>query len=210
MLGQMRVVFIFVVLLVVLCLAAPTTFAIHYWLDGKATIARANQSGALGLAPAGRLNTVEYTVAMSEFRETWGTRAQPCRTIAYLWTDLTGQTTPTSMPVSQRVATAVIGERRGTSVRWQVQRIIVACQLEQIYDDRQLLRLLLRGANFGQEPLGIDAAAQAYFAKPSSTLNRAESARLAALLRAPSLRNQPERWTERARLIEERVAAAAQ
>jgi len=73
-----------------------------------------------------------------------------------------------------------------------------------------LLRLWLDHASFGQEPLGIEAASQAYFGKPSAALNSEESARLAALLRAPSLRNQPERWTERARLIQERVAAAAQ
>jgi len=33
--------------------------------------------------------------------------------------------------------------------------------------------------------------------------------RLAALVRAPGLRNQPERWTERARLIQNRVAEIA-
>jgi hypothetical protein len=210
MLGQMRVVFIFVVLLVLLCIAAPVTFAVRFWSDGRAVIARANQRGALGLAPAGRLNVAEYTIAMSEFRDTWGMRAQPCRTLAYMWADITSESAPSSMPISHKVATAIIGEQRGTSVRWQVRRIIVACQLEQLYDDRQLLRLWLERAYFGREPRGIDAAAQSYFSKTSATLTRAEAARLAALLRAPSLRNQPERWTERARLIEERVAAAAQ
>jgi hypothetical protein len=205
----MRVVFIFVILIVLLCLAAPATFAIQVWLDAKATIARADRGGALGLAPAGRLNVVEYTVAMSEFRETWDMRAQPCRTIAYLWNDLTSENAPSTPTVAHKVATVVLGEPRERSVRWQVRRFMVSCQLEQIYDDRQLLRLWLERVSFGREQVGIEAASQAYFGKPSSTLNSEESARLTALLRAPSLRNQPERWTERARLIQERVAATA-
>jgi monofunctional biosynthetic peptidoglycan transglycosylase len=88
-----------------------------------------------------------------------------------------------------------------------VRRLIVSCQLEQRFDDRQLLRLWLGRASFGRDVVGLENAAQAIFGKPSSALNRDESARLAALLRAPSLRTQPERWTERAREIEERVAA---
>lgn len=205
----MRVVFIFVVLLVLIALAVPTTFAVRYWLDGGDVIARARQSGELRAPSAGRLTRAEYTIAMSEFGETWRTRIDPCRTFANLWFDLTDQYAPAQTPVSHKLATAVIGEQRGTSVRWQIRRFIVSCQLERGFDDRQMLRIWLRNAYFGQETRGIEAASQAFFGKPSAELNSEESARLAALIRAPSLRTQPERWTERARLIQERVAAAA-
>jgi hypothetical protein len=67
--ARVRVVFIFIVILVLLALAAPATFAVQVWLDGRSTIARAEQDGALR-ARAGRLSTVEYTIAMNEFRET--------------------------------------------------------------------------------------------------------------------------------------------
>jgi hypothetical protein len=209
MLARMRVVFIFLVLLVLIALALPTTFAVRYWLDGRDVIARAEQSGELRAPIAGRLTVAEYMIAMNEFRDTWRTRAQPCRTFAYIWADLTSENTPGGMPVSQRFATSLLGEQRGTSIRWQVRRLIVACQLEQRFDDRQMLRLWLERAYFGREALGIENAARAYFGKSSSELDSNESARLAALLKGPGVRNQPERWTERARLIQNRVAEIA-
>jgi len=206
----MRVVFIFVVILVLLGMAVPMAFAVRYWLDGRAVIARAEQGGALRGASAERLTVAEHTIAMNEFRETWRSRAIPCRTLAYLWNDLTTESGPRTMPVSYKLGTSLLGEQRGTSVRWQVRRLIVSCQLEQRFDDRQLLRMWLTQAYFGRETFGLENASQAIFGKPSSALNGEEAARLAALLRAPSLRGQPERWAERARLIQERVAPRAQ
>ena len=203
--ARVRVVFIFIVILVLLALAAPATFAVQVWLDGQATIVRAEQSGALGRVRAGRLSTAEYAIAMNEFRETWRSRAMPCRTLANLWADLATESAPDTLPVSHKLAGSLMGERRQTSIRWQVRRYIVSCQLEQRYDDRQMLRLWLDDASFGSNIVGLENAAQAIFSKPSGALNRDESARLAALLRAPSLRGQPDRWTERAQQIEQRV-----
>lgn len=205
----MRVVFIFVVLLVLMALAVPTVFAVNYWFDGRAVIARAEQSGALRAAPAGRLNVPEYMIAINEYGDTWRDTAIPCRTLGNIWADLTSEGGIESVAVSQRLATSLLGEQRGTSIRWQVRRLIVACQLEQRYDDRQMLRLWLEHAYFGREARGIEAAAHSYFDKSSSELDSAESARLAALLAAPGLRTQPERLAERARLIQNRVAAIA-
>jgi hypothetical protein len=210
MLAAMRAVFIFIVLLLLIAMAAPATFAVQLWLDGQSVIARAAQSGALRAPPAGRLNRAEYTIAMNEFRETWHSRAIPCRTLANLWADVTTGSAPQTLPVSHKLATSLLPERRETSIRWQMQRFIVACQLEQRFEDRQLLRLWLARASFGPDAVGLETAAQAIFGKPSSALNGEESAQLAALLRAPSLRNQPERWTDRARLIQERIDAGAQ
>lgn len=205
----MRAVFIFVVIIILIVLAVPATFAVRFWTDGSAVLARAERSGALRAADSGRLNLVERTVAMSEFRDTWRTHATPCRTLAFLWYDLTDQGAPEGVSVSQKVATTLLTENRGTSVRWQIRRFIVACQLEQRFNDRQLLRMWLGRVSFGQGVEGVEAASQAVFGKPSRELNAEESARLTALLRAPSLRSQPERWAERAQLIQESVAAPA-
>lgn len=210
MLRSMRVVFIFVVLLLLIVLAVPATIAVQFWTDGGSVIARAEQSGALRAPPGGaRLTTVERTIAMHEFPETWRTHAIPCRTLAFLWFDLTTDDAPQGTPVSQKFATALLSERRATSIRWQVRRFVVACQLEQRFDDAQLLRMWLAAASFGEGAVGLENAAQAIFGKPSRALNGEESARLAALLRAPGLRGQPERWAERARTIQERVAPRA-
>lgn len=205
-----RVVFIFVVILVLLGLAVPAVFAVQLWLDGQSVLTRAEQGGALRSVSAGRLNMAERTIAMNEFRETWRSRAIPCRTFATLWADITTDDAPQSLPVSHKLATSLLDQRRETSIRWQMRRLIVACQLEQRFEDRQLLRLWLARASFGRDAVGVESAAQSIFGKPSQALTSEESARLAALLRAPSLRTQPERWTERARLIQERVARRAQ
>jgi membrane peptidoglycan carboxypeptidase len=143
---------------------------------------------------------------MNEFRDTWLTHATPCRTLAFVWYDLTDQAAPQGISVSQKFATALLPDNRGTSIRWQIRRLIVACQLEQRFNDRQLLRLWLARASFGRDAEGVEAAAQMIFGKPSTALNAEEAARLTALLRGPGLRTRPEDWTERARVIQERVA----
>ena len=206
----MRAVFIFVVILLLIAMAVPATFAVRFWMDGQAVLARAERSGALR-APTerGPLTGVERTIAMSEFRSTWKTSGTPCRTAVFLWADLTTDDAPHGMPVSQRVSTRLLGEQQGTSIRWQIRRLIVACQLEQRFDDTRLLRMWLATVNFGQDAVGIEAASQSIFGKPSRDLNAEESARLAVLLKGSSLRNQPERWGERARALQERLAAPA-
>jgi hypothetical protein len=206
----MRAVFIFVVILLLIGMAVPITFAVRFWLDGQSVLVRAEQSGALRMPAArGPLTGVERTIAMSEFRSTWRTSGTPCRTLMFVWADLTTDDAPRGMPVSQRVSTRLLGEQQGISIRWQIRRLIVACQLEQRFDDPRLLRMWLSTVNFGQGEVGIEAAAQSIFGKPSSALNAEESARLAVLLKGASLRNQPDRWAERARQLQERIATPA-
>ncbi|MEZ5959350.1 MAG: transglycosylase domain-containing protein [Hyphomonadaceae bacterium] len=203
----MRAVFIFVVILLLIGMAVPVTFAVRFWMDGSAVVARAEQAGALRVSARGPLTPVERTIAMSEFRGTWKTHGQPCRTLFFIWTDLTTEDAPRGMPVSQRVSTALLGEQNGTSIRWQIRRIVAACHLERRFDDPRLLRVWLASAYFGRNETGIETASQSIFGKPSSELNAEESARLAVLLRAPGLRSNPELWAERARELQGRIAA---
>lgn len=206
----MRAVFIFVVILLLIAMAVPATFAVRFWMDGAAVLAQAEQNGALR-APAARgpLTGVERTIAMSEFASTWRTSGTPCRTLAFLWLDVTTDDAPQGVTASQKFATMLLPERRETSIRWQLRRLIVSCQLEQRFDDPQLLRRWLARASFGEGLTGMEAASQVIFGKPSRDLNAEESAKLAVLLRAPSLRTQPERWAERARELRTRIAAPA-
>ena len=203
----MRAVFIFVVIIVLIGLTVPVVFAVRFWTDGGAVVARAEQSGDLRLPVRGPLTPVERTIAMSEFRSTWKTHGQPCRTLFFIWTDLTTEDAPGGMPVSQRVSTSLLGEQSGTSVRWQIRRLLVACHLERRFDDAHLLRVYLAGAYFGRNETGIETASQSIFGKPSRELNGDEAARLAVLLRAPGLRSNPELWAERARQLQERIGA---
>jgi len=208
----MRAAFIFLVLLLLIGMAVPVLFATQFWNDGSSVIARAQMSGALRPPDAGgRLSTAEQTIAMDQFPGTWRARGTPCRTLSNLWNDISSPDwSDPGTPVSQRFATVLQASRPGGAVRRHVRRFIVACQLEQRFDDTQILRMWLSTANFGPDAVGLETAAQAIFQKPSRELNAEESARLAALLRAPGLRSQPERWTQRAQAIQERIAPRMQ
>lgn len=202
----MRVVFIFIVLLLLLGIAVPIGIAAKLWMDAGAVVARAERDGELRATPAGApLTTVERTIAMYEFRDTWRSRALPCRTLFSLWNEIATEQPSSGLSVSQKLAATVPADQP-RSIRWQVRSLLVACQLEQRFDDRQILRMWLARANFGRDAIGIENAAQTIFGKPSRSLSVEEAARLTALLRAPSLRTQPERWAERGRLIEDRVS----
>ena len=207
----MRAGFVFVFILMVLALTTPIVVAVSFWMDADDMVARAEQSGALrpaaGLQP---LSTPERVIAADQFMGTWAGHAFPCRTLSLLWTDLTDpESHPPSMPASQRAATAILGERRIASARWQLRRLLVACQLERRFNDAQLLRIWLAKASFGQNITGLDNAAQTILGKPSDQLTVIESAKLAALLRAPSLRTQTDRWLSEAQTISQRVTARA-
>lgn len=205
----MRTAFSLLFVVLFLAVMTPVAVAINFWMDADAVIARATPTGAL--LPSGetrRLSTAESIIAADQFAETWGGRGYPCRTLALLWTDLTNPDAhPPAMPVSQRAATMILADHRGTSVRWQVRRILIGCQLEQRFNDAQLLRIWLAAANFGQNTVGLDNAARANFAKRATALNVEESAKLAALLHAPGLRYQPDRWAREAQTIRARVIA---
>lgn len=206
----MRAVFIFVVILLLIAMAVPVTFAARFWMDGQSVVARAERSGALSVPVRGPLTGVERTIAMSEFRSTWLTSGTPCRTAAFLWLDITADDAPPLNTVADRLATTLLSEqRRERSIRWEVMRLVVACQLEQRFDDPQLLRLWLAKAYFGRNETGIETASQSIFGKPSRELNAEESARLAVLLKGPGVRGNPERWAERARQMQERIAGPA-
>jgi len=201
-------VFRLVVVLLFLAVAAQIAVAVSVWMDGDAVIARAGQAGAFRQGGGQRLTTAERTIAIDQFGDTWGVRAFPCRTLAIVWNDMTStsDTINPSMPVSQRLAAGFLANR-GASVRAQLRRFVVACELEQRFDDTQLLRAWLATANFGPNAIGLESAAQAVFAKHADALDADEAAKLAALLRRPSLRDQLDRWTQQAHAVSERVAA---
>ncbi len=121
---------------------------------------------------------------------------------------VTNSQRPSGMPVSQNLSTALLMRQRPEqSIRRDFQRLFVACELERRYSDTQMLRAWLSTAYFGVEPFGIENAAHVIFGKSVADLNSDESARLTALLHAPTLRRNPDRWTARARIIAERASA---
>lgn len=203
-----------VVLVALLAVVAiPMVAFAVLWTQASAAISQAEHTGVLRALPADTtLSAAERTIAIVEFGSTWNARSAPCRPVASLWTAATRPNVRVSgRPVSTALSTMILMELQPErSLWWQFKLVFAACQLEQRYSDTQMLRAWLSNAYFGARPFGIDSAAQSLFGKDAADLTSSESARLAALLRAPGVRDDPERWNERARLIGERVAASPQ
>lgn len=207
----MKTVRTFVLVVSIAVVAIPALALVVLWTQAGSAITEAEHTGVLRGPPTDTALTVaERAIAIAEFSSTWNARSTPCRPVASLWTAATQPEVPVSgSSVSTALSTMILMELEPErSLRWQFKRVFAACQLEQRYSDAQMLRGWLSNAYFGARPFGIENAAQSLFGKDADDLDPSESARLAALLRAPGLRDDPERWDQRARLIRERVAAS--
>lgn len=208
----MRRVGTVVFLLLLAVVAIPATALIHVWIDAGAVISKAEQKGLLQKPQADSpLTIAEKAIAIAEFENTWNVRSAPCRPVASSLIALSQpEVRAPNASVSTALSTVILMELApDRSLRWQLKRLFAACQLEHRYSDTQMLRAWSKRAYFGALPVGIEAAAQSLFGKNAADLDRAESARLAVLLRSTYLRKRPEQWNERARLLEERMASSS-
>ncbi len=207
----MKVLRAFLIFALFVFVATPFLAAAVLWFDAGEAIADAEQAGALS-SPANDapLSVAEHAIVAIEFGRVWNVRPAPCRAFVNLWEYLSGSDVRTLAGASPSIAlaTQMLNQQAPErTLHRQFRRVALACRLEGRFTDAQMLRAWLQSAYFGVEPFGIERASLVLFGKPAAALDAAESARLAALLRAPSLRRDPARWEERARLVEERVAA---
>jgi penicillin-binding protein 1A len=72
------------------------------------------------------------------------------------------------------------------TIRRKVQEVMLAVWLETRLDKKEILTRYLNNAYFGAGAYGVDAAAKRYFGKDAQSLDLAESAMLAGLIRAPT------------------------
>ena len=72
------------------------------------------------------------------------------------------------------------------TIRRKLEEIYLAFQIEQRYSKEEILEMYLNTVYFGRGAYGIQAAAQVYFGQDVSELNAAQSAALAATIKAPS------------------------
>lgn len=73
------------------------------------------------------------------------------------------------------------------SLKRKVQEFILALWLEKKFNKKQILSIYLNRVYFGSCAYGIDAAAYRYFGKKAKQLTLYESAKLAGVLKAPSI-----------------------
>jgi 1A family penicillin-binding protein len=102
------------------------------------------------------------------------------------WRDLrrTGGFEGASTITQQLVRMSYLSPER--SLRRKVQEAMIALWLETRLGKDEILARYLNAAYFGAGAYGIDAAAQRYFGKRAASLDLAESAMLAGLIRSPS------------------------
>ncbi|MES1156240.1 MAG: transglycosylase domain-containing protein [Alphaproteobacteria bacterium] len=207
----MRVLFRLIEIVLIAAVAGIGVLAVSFWLSQGEMIERAQQEGGALHGPISNdpLSLAERAIVIDEFSQSWGTEGVPCRTAALVWADIAGSGAPPT-PVSQRLASMLLSNQHGASVRWQLSRLVIACQLEQRFDDTQMLRAWLSKLNFGHNISGVDDAAQAIFGEAVDKLDAEESAKLAALVRNPGLRDHPDLWAQRAQAIVVKMAARAQ
>lgn len=72
------------------------------------------------------------------------------------------------------------------TIKRKVREVILSIELDRRYSKEQILEWYLNQVPFGANAYGVEAAAQTFFDKSASELDLAESATLAALIRAPS------------------------
>jgi membrane peptidoglycan carboxypeptidase len=68
----------------------------------------------------------------------------------------------------------------------KAKEIILSYQIEQRFTKDQILKLYFNEIPYGSNNYGIEAASQAYFNKHAKDLDLAESALLAAIVKAPT------------------------
>ncbi len=87
--------------------------------------------------------------------------------------------------ISQQLIRSTFLTNKKTLER-KVQEVILTLELERRYTKDQILGFYLNQIPFGSNAYGAEAASQFYFHKKASELSLAESAALAAMIRAPS------------------------
>ena len=79
-------------------------------------------------------------------------------------------------------------ENRGGLSR-KIKELILAVELEKMYDKEQILTMYLNESPYGGRRNGVESAAQTYFGKSAKDLNIAEAALLAAIPNNPAMYN---------------------
>lgn len=113
--------------------------------------------------------------------------------------------------ISQQLAKNLFLTSHRSYVRKGVEASITLL-IEMMWDKRRILEAYLNVAEFGEGIYGIEAAAEHYFNKPASKLNRNESALLISMLTNPKYYQQhmnAKRLRNKQRIIMRRMSAAS-
>lgn len=93
----------------------------------------------------------------------------------------------------------------------KIKELILAIEIEAMYSKDQILTMYLNEIPYGSNAYGIQAASQTYFSKDAKDLDVAQSASLAALLKAPTYYSpygqHPDKFDQRKNYVVDRMVA---
>ncbi|MFI5911791.1 transglycosylase domain-containing protein [Dactylosporangium sp. NPDC051541] len=101
------------------------------------------------------------------------------------WNHVFGDGEEGAATISQQYA-RLWADLEGVSYSRKLRESVIAQKLNDQYSKDQILEMYLNLVYFGRDAYGIDAAAQAFFAKPARDLTRAEGIVLAGLIKRPA------------------------
>ncbi len=172
------------------------------WRDANVIISQSELAVTFSGKAISPMSVTERVIAFNEYKRTWNIDDRPCATLIALWSDLfSSNETPIGATVSYSV-TRMIFNRQDYSLKTGVTEFLISCQLDRSFENLSLLRHTLKYAYFGRREYGIEIAARSMFNKAANELSVSEAAQLAILLRAPSLRKQPDTLMARAATLE--------
>ncbi len=100
-----------------------------------------------------------------------------------------GGSTLTQQLIKQVFFAEEASERGVKGIPRKIKEIILAIEVERMYDKDQLITLYLNESPYGGRRNGVESAAQTYFGKSAKDLNLAESALIASIPQNPSYFN---------------------
>lgn len=101
--------------------------------------------------------------------------------------DVQGGSTLTQQLVKQVFFADEAGDRGLGGIPRKIKELILAIEIERMYDKDQILTLYLNESPYGGRRNGAESGAQTYFGKPAKDLNLSEASLLAAIPQNPSV-----------------------
>ncbi|MEZ5184571.1 MAG: transglycosylase domain-containing protein [Candidatus Nanopelagicales bacterium] len=157
-----------------------------YFDDGKTEIGRIGEANRTSV-PLERISPqMQAAMLAAEDRGYYSHGGfDPKGLIRATWNNLTGGSTQGASTITQQYAkNAYLSQEQSFSRKFN--ELVLSVKLETQSSKDEILADYLNTIYYGRGAYGIQAASQAYFGKTAAKLDAAESAYLAAIIRAPS------------------------
>lgn len=163
---------------------AQTT--IVYYDDGKTEIGRIGEANRLSVPLDKVAEEMRFAILAAEDRTYYSHGGFDAKGLTRaVWNNLSGGTTQGASTITQQYAkNAYLSTEQ--SLQRKFKELVLSVKLETQASKDEILVNYLNTIYYGRGAYGIQAASQAYFGKPASKLDLAESAYLASVIRAPS------------------------